>query len=59
MNVESFAESSKDRLAVVLPSFTGVGNARSLVTMGELAQFKGVHKIVLPSLNTEVHGDAK
>ena len=46
--------SSKNRLAAALETFISVDNARALVTMGELAQFKEVHKIVLPTINKEV-----
>ena len=35
-------ESSKYRLTQALASFIAVDNARALVTVGELAQFKGV-----------------
>ena len=44
--VKGPTESSKYRLTQALASFIAVDNARALVTVGELAQFKGCR--VLP-----------
>ena len=40
--VKGPTENSKYRLRQALASFIAVDNARALVTVGELAQFKGV-----------------
>ena len=52
--VEGFAECRKNRVAETSETLISVVNARALLTMGELAQFKGVHHIVLPSFNNLV-----
>ena len=41
-----------------LATFVSVDKARALVTMGELAQFREVLKIVLPSFSKDVSKDA-
>ena len=43
VEVKGLTEKSKERLAEPLATFISVENARVLVTMGELAQFKEVH----------------
>ena len=58
VEVQDFTESIKERLAGALATFISVDNARALVTMGELAQFKDVHEVVSPSFNKEVYKDA-
>ena len=45
MEAKGLAEGSNHRITEGLESFISVDNARALVTMGELAQFKDVHKI--------------
>ena len=55
VEVKGSPESSKERLAEALATFISVDNTRSLVTMGELAQFSEVHKVVLPSFDKEVY----
>ena len=58
VEIMGLTESSKDRFAEFLDSLIYVDIARVLVTMGEIAQFKDGQKVVLPSFNTEVYGDA-
>ena len=53
VEVKGLTDSRKERPAEALATFTSVDNARALVTMGELARFKEVHKVVLPSFSTK------
>ena len=57
--VQGFTESRKNRLAEARESFIAVDNTRALVTMGELAQFKEVHRIVPPNFNKANYEDAE
>ena len=41
-----------------METFISADDARALVTVGELAQFKDVDQMVLPSFNTEVCTEA-
>ena len=47
VEVKGFTDSSQERLAEPFGTFFSPDNARALVTMGELARFKEVHKVVL------------
>ena len=49
MEAKGLAEGSNDRITEALESFISVDNARVLVTMGEMTQFKDVHNIVPPN----------
>ena len=44
-------EDRKNRLAEALKLFIAVDNAKGLVTMGELAQFREAHQISPPEFN--------
>ena len=52
--MQGLPESSKERLAEA-GDLHFCGNARALVVMSELAQFKEVTEIVLPIFNKDVH----
>ena len=52
--VRSFVESSKNKLSESLTLHISVEIARKVVTMGMLAQFREMHKIVVPSFNQRV-----
>ena len=51
--VKGFTDSSKNRFAEGLESFISVDNRRAFVTLGELAQFREVDRIVLPSFSKQ------
>ena len=59
VEVKGIPESSNHRLADAFATFISVDNAGALVTMGELAQFKEVHKIVFFNFYKEVRKNAK
>ena len=56
--MKGLTESSKNRFVEALESFTSVDNARALVTMCELTEFKDVRKIVLSHSNKAVRKEA-
>ena len=58
LGVRGFERCSKNRLREALMLFIAVDHARAFVTMGEVAQFWKVHKIVLPSLSNETYACA-
>ena len=59
VEVKGVADNSKNRVTEALASLISRDNARALGTMGELAQFKRDHQVVLPTFNNEVHTEAK
>ena len=58
VEVNDLTQSSKGEHAEAAATFIAVENASELVTMGELARFNEVHKVVLPNFNkhTRAHG---
>ena len=58
LGVKGLERCSKNRLREALRLFIAVDHARAFVTMGEVAQFWKVRKIVLPSLSNEIYACA-